>query len=202
MLEKTEGEPIARLYINGEPIPQYIEEVFTKDRRKRMIDRCPNTLKRVDGQPVLLYRHVSEEELLRLLGKGEKDGYSGGGNEQLSMKSFRDQFGLGGSGQELLGEIRNSGFSDPESVLEAVEEANIEGFRAACRQLPEKDRIRLVISGLMPATFFGFIPTSLIPFGGVSRYTIELTIPQKSGTFMISLIFERRRRFSTERCRY
>ena len=34
MLEKIEGEPIARLYINGEPIPQYIEEVLLKTEER------------------------------------------------------------------------------------------------------------------------------------------------------------------------
>ncbi len=165
-----------KLYEAGESLPEYIDRIFTEKRRQTIIDSCPASLRRSDGQPALLYRHVSEQELIELLMKGKKDGYSGI-LEGLSLTNFYVQFNLRSEDPNLLEHIAALGFTDPEKVLQSVTEGDVEAFKNACKDLPARYKVRMVVRGVLTTSFFGYIPTSLIPFGATQRYYLELMIP-------------------------
>ena len=160
----------------GEVLSDYIDRVFTYERRQRILDSCPASLRRRDGKPALLYRLVSEQELVELLMKGKKDGYSGI-LEGLSLSNFFVQFNLRREDPNLLENIAALGFTDPEKVLQSVTEGDVEAFRNACKDLPTWYKVRMVVRGVLTAAFFGKIPTSLIPFGATQSYYLELMIP-------------------------
>ena len=168
--------PSPRFSERGWELSEYIGSTFTEQRRQRIIDSCPPSLRRNDGQPALLYRHVSEQELIELLMKGKKDGHSGI-LEGLSLTNFYVQFNLRSEDPNLLEHIAALGFTDPEKVLQSVTEGDVEEFKNACKDLPTWYKVRMVVRGVLTASFFGYISTSLIPFGATQRYHLELMIP-------------------------
>ena len=166
----------------NESIEEYVGRVFTKDRRENMIEESPEDLVKADGGTALLYRYLSQEELLELLQTGVVDGETGGKTRVVTISDFLNQFALHSALEdleELERRLSNWGFTDIQAVIRNIEEENISALKIATNELPLESRKELTVKGLMPASFFGLIPTSLVPMDSVKEFYIEMMVPSK-----------------------